>query len=327
MSSLLQPTIFDPHLAPINRHVEAAERDGIAWVLRFYPALAQTPGRLRKLKAAKFARLAARALPRVPLAELQLVCDFITWLFFYDDTFCDRSGNTPDPLGRLKIAQGRMTAAMRGEPVRTEDGPLVAMLADLGARISAWAQPNFLPRFYATVERYFQSNVWELGNLVRKASPPGPVYLKMRPFTGGVGVVLDLFELVGRESLLAVREHVLVQQLELLANNCICWANDIGSLGKEMQEGNPHNLVLVLRRDHGLSIEGALERARAMLAGEEAAFDALVDEVLALAEPSDLHLRVHVGNLRSFVRGNLVWMQETTRYRASRPAGRDSAAA
>jgi 5-epi-alpha-selinene synthase len=329
MSTLVQPfpAVFEPTTAPINRHVAAVEREELEWVQRFYPAIGHHPARLRRLKAAKFPRLAARALPRAGLAELRLVADFISWLFFYDDSFCDRAGATPDPLARLLQAQERMLTVLRGAPPRSDDGPLVHMLADLGARISAWAEPDLWRRFLVDVERYFQSNVWELGNLVGNHAPPGPLYLKMRPYTGGVPVVLDLFELVGRRPLRRAREHALVEQLELLANNAICWANDIGSLGKEMLEGTPHNLVLVLRHDHGLAMEEALARARAMQAAEEAAFYALADQVVGLVGPSDEPLRAHVANLRAFVRGNFVWMQETTRYRAHQAARDDGAAA
>lgn len=317
MSSPLQPVVFEPSAAPINRHAELAEQEGVAWVLRFFPELRHHAGRLRKLRAAKFARLAARGLPRAPLAELQLVCDWITWLFFYDDGLCDDSGaQATDPMTRLRDVQERMLAVLTGAEPRARDGQLVHMLADLRERTRAWADAAFLPRFHADIARYFQSNVWELDNLQRGASPCEPLYLKMRPLTGAAPVVFDLIELVGHQPVQALREHALVQQLELLANNAICWANDIGSLDKELLEGNPHNLVLVLRNDHRLTMDEALARASAMHAAELAAFEELFEKLPGIMGLSDLHVRGYLADIRSFVGGNLVWMQETMRYRA-----------
>lgn len=316
MSSLLQPSIFEPHAAPINRYAELAEREGVAWVLRYFPAVALSPGRLRKLQAAKFARLAARGLPRAPLAELRLVCDWITWLFFYDDALCDDVASACDPLRRLHEAQTRMLAVLRGSPPRESDEPLVHMLAELGARTAAWAAQGFMARLVVEVERYFHSNVWEVRNLLHQLRPALPIYLKMRPFTGAAGVVFALIELIRHESLEEVRQHVVIQQLELLANNAICWANDIGSLEKELVEQNPHNLVLVLQADQGLGLDEALARAVAMQTAEEDAFDALAGSLRdydGLGAPAVLG---YVADLGSFVRGNFVWMQETMRYRA-----------
>src|SRR5690606_22911328 len=187
--------IFEPHAAPINRYAELVEREGIAWVLRFFPSVALSPGRLRKLQSAKFARLAARGLPRASHGGLRLVCDWITWLFFYDDALCDDVASAPDPLTRLHEAQARMLAALRGAGPQTSDEPLVHMLAELRARTAAWAARGFMPRFIVEVERYFQSNVWELRNLLHQSRPALPIYLKMRPFTGAAGLVFALIEL------------------------------------------------------------------------------------------------------------------------------------
>lgn len=320
MSTLLPtyPALFEPQTAPINRHVDAVEREGVAWVLHYYPAVALSPGRLRKLQAAKFARLAARGLPRAPQAELRLVCDWITWLFFYDDALCDdvTGGGSADPLARLQEAQARMLAVLRGAAPRTCDEPLVHMLAELTARTAAWGVGEFFERFCGDVERYFQSNVWELRNLVRGVIPPLALYLKMRPLTGAACVVFDLIELSRRTPLAASRQHALVQQLELLANNAICWANDVRSLDKELAEHNPHNLVLALRSEFGLSTDEALARAAAMQAAEEDAFDALVEALPDFAGLATPEVRGYVDDVRSFIRGNLVWMDETMRYRA-----------
>ena len=318
MSPLLQPTIFDPQLAPINRHAEIVDRDGIGWVLRYYPAVALSPGRLRKLQAAKFARLAARGLPRAPLAELRLVCDWITWLFFYDDALCDDVAGAVDcdPLTRLQETQERMLAVLRGLPPRADDPPLVHMLADLANRTATWSIGDFFGRFVGDVERYFQSNVWELRNLVHKLTPPLPIYLKMRPLTGAAVVVFDLIELCRHAEMAEIRQHAIVQQLELLANNAICWANDIGSLDKEIVEQNQHNLVLVLQAEHHLAVDEALGRAAAMQAAEEDAFEVLAGGVSDFAGLVRPEVQGYVADLRSFIRGNLVWMHETMRYRA-----------
>ena len=108
-------------------------------------------------------------------------------------------------------------------------------------------------------------------------------------------------------------DNVLVGQLEVMANNYICWVNDIYGVDKEIAEDTTSNIVIVLAHEHGLDWAAALGRAIEMCNAELQAFLEL--ERLAAS------CRAYVEALESWMRGNLDWYAETKRYAAGqRPA-------
>jgi hypothetical protein len=105
-------------------------------------------------------------------------------------------------------------------------------------------------------------------------TPPLAAYVKMRRYTGAMDTVFDCIELVEHLHLSkAVREHTTVSRLRLMANNCVCWANDLFSVDKELLEHNTHNLVFVLRQEYGLTLAEAMEQAVTMHDAEIRAFE------------------------------------------------------
>jgi hypothetical protein len=215
---------------------DAAERQNIAWVLRFSPGIAGDADKLRRLRMSRFSRLAAFTYPRVGQEELALVCNWITWLFFHDDCWCDDSD-----VGEAELARfhQHMLGVLRGEAPRHADSSLLHMLADLRRRMLVWADDEWMARFTGDVDRYLQSNRWEAHNRRHAVTPPLAAYVKMRRFTGAMDTVFDCIELVEHLHLSkAVREHTTVSRLRLMANNCVCWANDLFSVDKELLEHN-----------------------------------------------------------------------------------------
>ena len=302
----------------LNPRYAAAEQRNIEWVLRHSPGIADDPGKLQRLQAARFSRLAAFTYPRVGLDELALICNWITWLFFHDDCYCDDSDVDELPLAGMHAAA---LAVLRGQhrPAR-DDGPLLHMLADLRRRMAARTDPTWMLRFVADVDCYLQSTRWEAENRRNDVSPPLAVYVKMRRFTGAMDTVFDCIELGAHLDLgPALRDHTAISRLRLMANNCVCWANDIFSVDKELLEHNAHNLVFVLRSEYGLTLPEAVEQAVAMHDAELRAFEwsaaRLPDLGREFGEEMAAAARIYVSGLRSWVRGNTAWSLETPRYK------------
>lgn len=295
-----------------NPALDETERQNIAWVLHHSPGIAADAGKLRRLRMANFSRLAALTYPRVRADELALVCNWITWLFFHDDCWCDDSDVDEAELAGLHCD---VLEVLGGRALRPGDGSLLHMLADLRGRMLEQAGPRWLARFTVDVDRYLQSNRWEAQNRGTGVTPPLAVYVKMRRFTGAMDTVFDFIELAEHLHLgPAVRGHTAVSRLRLMANNCVCWANDIFSVDKELLEHNAHNLVFVLRQEYGLTLPEALERAVAMHDAELRSFEWFAARLPSFGEKMDAAVRIYVAGLRSWMRGNLAWAVETPRY-------------
>lgn len=321
----LRPMSF--HIQPptgqtLNPHHAAAEARNIAWVLRFCPGLAHEPHKLERLRKARFSRLAALTYPRVGADELTLLCNWITWLFVHDDCWCDDSDVDEHALTQLHTL---VLATLRGEHEPAPgDTALLHMLAELAPRMRQWADEAWMHRFTVDVDAYLQSNRWEAQNRRLGLTPPLAAYVKMRCFTGAMDTVFDCIELCEHLDLApALRDHSALSRLRLMANNCVCWANDIFSLDKELLEHNAHNLVFVLRREHGLTLAQALDQAVAMHDAELRAFEWSAARLPELGGEfrrqygpgAETAVATYVAGLRSWMRGNIAWSWETPRYK------------
>ncbi len=308
-----------PAAAAVNPHHEQAEQQNLAWLQGHGLGLGDYVDLLERLERTRFSRLAAFTYPNVGPSELALVCNWITWLFLHDDSYCDDADAAAD-VGNLRTLHDDVLAVLAGNQPAHHHGLLLLLLTDLRQRMLAAAGPAWLTRFTLSVDRYLQSTRWEARNHSQDLVPPLSIYVKMRGFTGAMDSVYDFIELAGHFQLDPyLREHATLAMLRQLASNCVCWANDIFSVNKELLEHNSHNLVFVLRREFSLTLAEALERAVAMHDAELRAFEwattRIAGQKLASNPQSARALSSYIDGLRSWVYGNTAWSLETPRYK------------
>jgi hypothetical protein len=107
--------------------------------------------------------------------------------------------------------------------------------------------------------------------------------------------------------------HPDIRALTRMAVNVACWANDIYSENKESRSGaGACNLPRILMAQDGMTLQEALVRTAQMHDREVQAYLALEARVRPrISGPVQRYL----DGLRSWMRGNLTWSQETARYR------------
>jgi terpene synthase-like protein len=326
MAPVIQPTLACPFPSGINVHAATVQRDTLAWARRFQ--LIRDDAACERLNRRRYGELMARAYPHAPLAALQLVSDWNTWLFLLDDE-CDETGLGKDPA-RLAQVHARLLAIMRGALYGDQARPQICALHDLTTRLLARTGERWLRRFSRQVEQYFAANVWEATNRLQGAMPDGATYRTMRPFTGAVYSYLQLIEFTEQLDLPpTVRDHPDVQGLAQMTNNCICWSNDIISLEKELIHGDVHNLVLILGAEQNLSLQEAVDQVAALHDAEVRAFIALAAQLPSFGAAVDAELQRYVAGMQFWMRANLDWSAATARYRPAAPpqVGRNGRAA
>jgi terpene synthase-like protein len=189
-------------------------------------------------------------------------------------------------------------------------------LWDLYTRFLAHAPEGWLQRFRSSVAMYFAANVWEATNRREGQIPDAASYCAMRRFTSAVYPCLLLIELTEHLRLPAdVHDHTIVQVLAQMTNNVISWANDLVSLDKERQQGDVHNLVLILAHEQRLPLQTAVEQVVALHDAEVRAFIALTQRLPTFAPTVDADLDRYVIGMRFWMRANLDWSIAAARYR------------
>jgi hypothetical protein len=314
---LTKPALYCPIPSAINPDVEAIQCHSLAWVREFH--LIQGDTATARFAASKFGWLAARAYPHAGFAEATIVVDWNVWLFMLDDQ-CDEGGIGKDPAG-LRDYFTTLQAILRDPDSTLCAGPLENALRDVWQRMQARSAPTWQARFLRDAEEYFAACVWEAENRARGIVPTVADYIHYRPLTGALITDVDLIDLT--EHLAwpdEARQHPLVQDLTAMANNVVCWSNDIISLEKEMRRGDVHNLVLTIRHRDDCTLQQAIMRATAMHDAEVRRFLDVETHLPTFASPAiAADVQCYVAVLRAWMRGNLDWGMDSGRYRPPSP--------
>ncbi|SRR5258708_4250949 len=92
------PELTCPFGEEISPHADDVDRHVIDWA--HYFGLPKDETEASRLGVSNVGRLAARTAPRASTKALHLLADWQTWLFLFDDQYCDESTTGPD-LNRL----------------------------------------------------------------------------------------------------------------------------------------------------------------------------------------------------------------------------------
>ena len=314
MENVTLPLFYCPFPSAINRHAEIVQQRSLDWACRFH--LVTDDVEYRRLCVSRFGWLAAYTYPNASLEALQLISDWCVWLFIRDDQ-CDEAGLGKQP-NQLKRMHAHFLAILKCETTTQTmclDAPLSQGLRDLQQRMLRLEPNTDMAHFIRRVEEFFAAGVWESRNRAKGVIPTMGTYIKMRPFTGGLYAYLELIMIVDRIHLTpAVRAHITIQRLTRMAINTVCWANDIISLERELQQGDVHNLVLALRHRYRITLQEAINRTAEMHDTEMRAFMDLALQVSSVGALMDADVNRYIAILRSMMRGSLDWAYASGRH-------------
>ncbi|MGR9105304.1 MAG: terpene synthase family protein [Gammaproteobacteria bacterium] len=268
---------------------------------------------VERLRRSKFGRLIARTYPNAPQHPLEIVADWNTWLFIFDDQ-CDECGLGRNP-NQLSGVHDRCLEILCGIDPTPADLPLVHALHDIYTRLKPLGSRTWLTRFAKNVSEYFEGTLWEARNRYHKRWPNTAAYVRMRPFTGGLYTDIDLIEITEEINLsCVVRSHPHLNKLVGLTNNVVCWSNDVISLQKENEHGDMHNLVLILHHESNFSLQQSLDYVKCLIDNQIQRFLRIEKQLPSFGEEIDRDIARFVAVLRSWMRGNLDWAYESGRY-------------
>lgn len=325
MEQLILPTFYCPFPPEIHPQVEQVHEHTLNWARSY--RLLQRERAIHRFNASRFAWLAARVHARTNFAELALTNDFFTWLNLLDDQFDDSNfGRQPE---RMKIVVDRLLTVLgieRGENIQPLQGPIADALVDLWTRALPLTTTRWQRRFAGHLRDYLDAYIWETGNRARGETPDLTVYIQKRQDAGAMHLALDYIDLAEHVELPPeIYEGTLIQSLLLTINNIVCWQNDIVSVEKEIAHGDFSNLVLVLQKAYGYTLQEAAEKANDLTTGEVKLFERLSDLALEMLPDYKQAVETYLVSMRAWIRGNLDWSLESQRFSEIEPLveGRD----
>ncbi|MFE6099611.1 pentalenene synthase [Streptomyces laurentii] len=308
-----------PFPARVNPDAARVADEEMRWLLRF--GLLRSPEAVRRHRNGDYTELGVRFHPAATGEGLDLAIEQQSWFFLFDDQFDGPRGDDP--------AQAQALVGAVQEVLRHPDGqpraPIVAAFADIWARSRHGMSDLWRSRAERHWHTYLESYVTEARRRHRGEAPTEADYLPERRRSIGVQPTLDMAERAGHyEVPQRVFTSAPVAAMRQLVADFVILDNDLVSLEKEEARGDPHNLVLVLRRERGLSRDAAIEEVARLRADCVKAFTAIEDRLprecdglgFTAVEKSLLDRYRHDA-LRSLVRGVHDWAQQAGRYTAA----------
>jgi hypothetical protein len=283
----------------------------LGWADRF--GLTQDPEVRRRLATTRPARLAGRVGPHATLPGLLLNTDWQTWLFLFDDAFCDESDLGRRPADTIETATEVLRVVETGHVPSDSANPFLRALDNLRSRLLELATPEQYDRFATQAAFYLLALTWEAAHRERGTIAGFAEYVEMRRHSGGVPTCLALIDVInGFELPGASWSSPALRELTDAATDITCWANDILSYPKEIRRSTQVlSLPAVLSREHGLTTEQAMTEAARLYDERIRQYQRL--EAPVMREGSG-EVRRYLMDLRHWISGNLAWSYETGRY-------------
>ncbi|MFL6078170.1 MAG: terpene synthase family protein [Mycobacteriales bacterium] len=269
-----------------------------------------TPGARRRYDALRPGHLTGRIYPDTRMPDLVLLTELVGVLFLLDDEL-DEGRLDLDGLAALGAGLlGILTARYRPRP---GDDPYLVSLSHLWGRIAAARPPAWRRRFTRHVAEYVDACRREAVLRAAGTRLDLPAYVELRRAAGFARPSTDLIELAARIDV-PDRAHAAppLRALVDAAADLVLWANDVVSFDRERAAGEVNNLVLIL--------DGDLAGLERMLSLRLWGFLRLEESIsplwteLGLTRAERTACQRYVIGLRHWVRGNLDWCGETTRY-------------
>ncbi|MDQ1803065.1 hypothetical protein RAH57_03650 [Chryseobacterium sp. CKR4-1] len=303
------PRIYCPYNGTINPLVHLAEDHTDAWLRQFNLLPDNTA--YKKYRAQGFAYMVARMFPMAQQPLLFVLTDINSLLFLLDDQIDPVSKDEGrDKLQLRPFISAFMSVLFNPLPQKYAH-PFLSALADFWSRATAITTDLWQWQFATALCQTFHSALWQMENVKNGYKPTLEEYKMHRRFLGAANIatasipaVLDINGNWGR----------LTQQvadLTRLAENIVCWANDLYSLTKEIEQGDTYNLVLIIQQVYNLSLDEAINKTVGIHDQDMKRFQIKADALIGNL-PSLTH---YINGLKYIIRGNVDWSQsETTRY-------------
>ncbi|PJN23979.1 terpene synthase family protein [Kitasatospora sp. CB02891] len=319
------PDFYVPYPARINPHYEKARVHTKEWARDFGMLEGSGIWEEHDLDSHDYALLCSYTHPDCDSEALDLVTDWYTWVFFFDDHFLEIFKRTLDREGG-KAYLDRLPAFM---PMDLADGfpdptnPVEAGLADLWQRTVPHMSADWRSRFAESTRHLLNESLWELSN-INEGRVSNPVeYIEMRRKVGGAPWSAGLIEYAAYAE---VPESVAYSRpLRVLRDafsDGVHLRNDLFSYEREIQEeGELSNGVLVLETFLGCSTQEAADAVNDLLTSRLQQFEntALTELPGLFAEhaldPEEIaRVLAYVKGMQDWQSGGHEWHMRSSRY-------------
>ncbi|TWV93017.1 terpene synthase family protein [Chitinophaga pinensis] len=313
------PGLYCPFPSLLNQYVEKADRHTTLWVKKYQ--LVPDEERWSCYHRQKFTWMVARMFPTADLNALSIAADLNTLLFVLDDQF-DEHGEGAATIKQKEHFEQLVHALIgimkhNSQISLEKGGPVLSAVSDFWKRIRKLGNLGWQVRFIESLQQAFAANLWRIEQVSRGQLPTLEEYMKWRPFFSGASFFAHLLEAIEAFSLPDyVFLDATVKKLIMLCSNTICWANDLFSFNKELEQGDEMNIVMLIRNTRDCTLEEAIAIAVGIHDEQVRQFGHLSVQLPSFGPATDVQLSRYIAALSVMMKGNIEWsIKDTARYR------------
>ncbi|KAG5723434.1 Germacradienol/germacrene D synthase [Termitomyces sp. T112] len=319
-TSFILPDLLSHCTYPLIYHPDGDEiaKQSVEWLESNCPDLS-AKGR-HALHGLKAGELTAFCYNNTTPERLRIASDFLTYLFHLDDIsdgmMTRETGVLSDVvMNALWFSDRYMPTNAPGKEQPAEELNPGKLARDFWARCIVDASPGAQERFKEAFERFFESV-----NIQAKERDAGVVsdlesYIDLRRDNSGCKPCFALIEYTLDIDLPdCVVEHHIFQELNRWANDLVAWSNDIFSYQVEQACGDSLNMVAILIKHHGHTLQSAVDYVGDLCAQTIAGFQRDREQLPSWGPQVDAMVEKYVEGLQNWIVGSLYWSFQTHRY-------------
>nr|QKW93766.1 terpene cyclase [Vitiosangium cumulatum] len=264
----------------------------------------------RKLQRSHFPVLLGRCHPGASKEGIRAALDFLIWNFSWDDQV--DVGDVPAEWVRQQSEMA--LAVLKGAIPYHDAPPLLWLLASIRDRIAERMPAEWMERFIHSCHCYFKGTIWEAEVRSQRVCLDVDTYIELRRLS--VGTYMGFTQVEAIEGFLlpeSVLSHPAIAELIQTATDVIAWANDLFSLAQDLKDDFHPNLVFSIQKQHGLTLQAAIDRAVEMHDAAVRRFIELEANLPSFGE-HDANVATLVTGVRRWIRANVDWSIQTGRY-------------
>ncbi|KAK7049999.1 hypothetical protein VNI00_005430 [Paramarasmius palmivorus] len=256
--------------------------------------------------------LAAYCYNNAKYERLRICSDICMYLFLLDDLSDGLLNEDTETLANSVMNSLEFTEFYRpttGQP--TVEINAAKLSRDFWGRFIEEAKPGVQARFKETMQSLFEAFNIQAKTRDSHVVPDLETYIDLRRDTSGCKTCWVLIEYaLDIELPEYVVNHPTIRLLEQYANDLVAWSNDIFSYNVEQSRGDTHNMVVILMKYHGKTLQDAVDCIGQMCHDTIGSFAKLRSELPSWGREVDEMARLYVQGLQDWIVGTLKTVEE-----------------
>ncbi|KAF7337860.1 Terpene cyclase [Mycena venus] len=293
---------------------DAVAQQSVDWLVSSCPELSVK--QRKALYGLKAGELTAYCYPTTSPERLRVISDFLNYLFHLDNISDGMMTRDTEVLSDSVMNALWFCEIYRPSKQQPSDELNAGKLArDFWARCIPDAGPGTQARFKETLGMFFEAVNIQAHMRDTGCIPDIDSYIAIRRDTSGCKPCWALIEYACDFELPKyVVDDPVIEALGQSTNDLVTWSNDIFSYNVEQSRGDTHNMITILMKYHGHTLQSAFDYVGELCRLTIDAFQRDRATLPSWGPEIDEKVERYVQGLEAWIAGSLHWSFQTERY-------------